>query len=613
MHIFNGKSSSWLFLTLCLGVSGCKGKDSADHAREISAAGESSLDEEARTRMTPMASDAKKEDSGSGVGQYAMKMSSEDPALARQQAIETAKNAGIIGSLRSESAGAGAMGLSGSMGRYAVIGHGSAGLGTGAGFGTGAGTGSSYSAGHAQHGGESLNSESYTDYGTNPMTSTATDKLSTFAIDVDTASYAIARKKIREGQVPPPESVRVEEFVNYFRYDYAGPDEDRPFAVHMDAAPSPYGDGRHVLRVGVQARKLAHSERKPSNLVFLVDVSGSMSSPDKLGLAKRALRILVDNLRDGDTVALVTYAGGVRVVLEPTGLASKSEIIEAIESLGAGGSTAMSSGIDLAYQMAARNLRPDAESRVIVLSDGDANVGNTSPKDILRTIAGHVKEGVTLSTVGFGMGNYKDTMMEQLANKGNGNYSYIDGISQARRVFQEQLGGTLEVVAQDVKIQVEFDPDAVASYRLIGYENRDIADVDFRNDRVDAGEIGAGHTVTALYEVELARDARAPLAMVHIRAKKPRGEKATEWAYGFAAERLYPSFDQAPADFRFATAVMGAAEILRRSEHARSWNLDRVIAIAEGASAASVPERQEFIALMRELDPRLAMAARPAR
>ncbi len=452
------------------------------------------------------------------------------------------------------------------------------------------------------------NSESYTDYGKNPMVHTAEDRLSTFAIDVDTASYAIARKKILTGSELPPGAVRVEEFLNYFRYEYAGPEDERPFAVHMDAAPSPFAKGRHILRVAVQAKKLSNRQRKPANLVFLVDVSGSMSSADKLGLAKRALRILVDNLRDGDTVALVTYAGRVSVELEPTGLEHKGEILTAISRLSSGGSTAMGSGIELAYEMAARNLSPGTVSRVIVLSDGDANVGKTSHESILETIAGHVKEGVTLSTVGFGMGNYKDTMMEQLADKGNGNYHYIDGISQARRVFQEQLGSVLEVVAKDVKIQVDFDPEVVSRYRLIGYENRNIADHQFRNDRVDAGEIGAGHSVTALYEVELDSSVNAPPAVVRIRAKKPRGERARESVYGFDLDDLYTSFVRAPNDFRFASAVMGAAEILRKSEHAHDWRLADVIAIAEDASTETQADRQEFIALMRRIQPRLAAA-----
>lgn len=457
------------------------------------------------------------------------------------------------------------------------------------------------------------NSEQYTDYGLNPMTETAKDPLSTFAIDVDTASYTIARRKLTEGSLPPAAAVRVEEFVNYFRYSYAGPSDGRPFAVHMDAAPSPLVPGRHLLRVGVQAKRLSVSERKPAHLVFLVDVSGSMNSPDKLGMAKRAMRILVDNLGDSDTVALVTYAGSTRVVLEPTGIDRKAQIMSAIEELSAGGSTNMGSGIELAYDLAARNLSSSSVSRVIVLSDGDANVGNVSHEMILQTISGKVKEGVTLSTIGVGMGNYKDTLMEQLSNKGNGNYYYIDSLSQARKVFQEQLGGTLEVVAKDVKIQVEFDPEAVARYRLVGYENRDIADVDFRNDRVDAGEIGAGHTVTALYEVELKGTGAERLATVRIRAKEPRGTEAKESAYELMRKAVHQRFEDASADLRFATAVMAAAEILRGSAYAASWNLKDIKSIATAAAGVADPvaqaERREFIDLLGRIEPLRAQIA----
>jgi len=452
------------------------------------------------------------------------------------------------------------------------------------------------------------NTEDYRNHGVNPMVSTAEDKLSTFAVDVDTASYVIARRKLNENGSLPRSAVRVEEFVNYFRYDYAGPSNDQPFAVHMDAAPSPFTTERHIVRIGVQAKKVARSERKPAHLTFLVDVSGSMGAPDKLPLAKRALRVLVNNLNDSDTVALVTYAGNTRLVLPPTGLGNRGRIMAAIEGLDAGGSTAMASGIELAYQQAAKNLGPNSESRVIVLSDGDANVGATSHDTILKRIAGKVKEGVTLSTIGFGMGNYKDHMMEQLANKGNGNYYYIDGVSQAKRVFQEQLGGTLEVVAKDVKIQVEWNPDAVKRYRLVGYENRDVADRDFRNDKVDAGEIGAGHTVTAMYEVELVKGNREELGTVRLRAKKPRGTKAAETAYLLPRNRINPTFAAASSDFRFASAVMAGAEILRGSAHAKDWSLGQVVRIAT-AAAGDDRDREEFVGLMKRAS-RRPVAAR---
>jgi Ca-activated chloride channel family protein len=287
-------------------------------------------------------------------------------------------------------------------------------------------------------------------------------------------------------------------------------------------------------------------------------------------------------------------------VLPPTGLDERERILAAIDGLSAGGSTAMASGIDLAYELAARTLSPDSISRVIVLSDGDANVGKTSHEAILNGITEHVKKGVTLSTVGFGMGNYKDTMMEQLANKGNGESYYIDGLSAAKRVFQEQLGGTLQVIAQDVKIQVEWNPAMVTSYRLVGYENRDVADKDFRNDKVDAGEIGAGHTVTALYEIERAagaQDESQPLATVRIRAKKPGGKEAAEWAFPATAQRLAPSFEQGSADFRFACAVAAFAEILRESPYAKGWSLDAVGKIA-AAAAGGAEDRLELVKLV---------------
>jgi Ca-activated chloride channel family protein len=452
-------------------------------------------------------------------------------------------------------------------------------------------------------GGDPQGGEDYAHQDPNGFIDASKDKLSTFAADVDTASYTIVRRKLNEGQPVPKDAVRVEEFVNYFNYGYLAPTaKGRPFAVHVDGAPSPFDrSGHQLLRIGVQGRTIAKAARKPAHLVFLVDVSGSMQSPDKLALAQRSLRLLVDNLNDGDTVALVTYAGSTRVVLEPTGLDERTRIEDAIDGLTAGGSTAMGSGLALAYDLAARNLDKNAVTRVIVLSDGDANVGATTHAQILNSIAAHVKQGVTLSTVGFGQGNYKDTMMEQLADEGNGNAYYIDSLSQAKRVFQEQLGGTLEVIAEDVKLQVELNPAEIASYRLIGYENRDLADQDFRDDRVDAGEIGAGHTVTAIYEVVWAPgrklDAGANLATVRVRAKQPGGTRADEWAFPVTNADLASSFAAASDDFRFACAVAAFAEILRGSSYARDWQLSDVASIAR-AAAGTAEDRNEFVALV---------------
>ncbi len=479
------------------------------------------------------------------------------------------------------------------------LGGGGNALGGLSGYGQGAGgMGTIGLGGRGVKGDLSSRGEGYRHHEPNAWTSTSSDHLSTFAVDVDTGSYTLARAKLLLGALPPPDSVRVEEFLNYFRYSYPEPPEGAVLGVHMDAAPSPFASGKHLLRVGVQGRRLDVSQRKTAHLTFLVDVSGSMQSADKLPLAKRALRMLVDQLRDGDTVALVTYASGTRVVLTPTGMEKKAVIHAAIEDLQAGGSTAMAGGIQLAYEQAMKTLSSDSESRVIIVSDGDANVGARSPDEILKLIQAKVKEGITCTTLGFGMGNYQDAMMEQFANKGNGNHYYVDSLFEARRIFQQQLGGTLEVIAKDVKLQVDFDPKQVKSYRLIGYENRDIADEDFRNDKVDAGELGAGHTVTALYEVELMAGAGEGLATVRVRAKKPKGEDATERAFSFAAAKLHPRFDQAPKDLRFATAVMGAAELFRQSPHAKTWSYELVQEIAK--SSAGNAERDEFVSLLQQ-------------
>jgi Ca-activated chloride channel homolog len=445
--------------------------------------------------------------------------------------------------------------------------------------------------------------------GVNPFTTAAEDRLSTFAADVDTASYTLARRMILEGRLPPEDSVRVEEFVNYFKYSYPSPSEGKPLGVSMELAPSPFTAGRHLLKVGVQARQLAAHERKVAHLTFLVDVSGSMQSADKLPLVKKTLRMLVDQLRDGDTVALVTYAGAVKLVLPHVGMEHKARIHAAIEDLHAGGGTGMASGIALAYEQAEKVLDSNSFSRVIILSDGDANIGPSSPQELMAMIKGKVKEGVTVTTAGFGVGNYRDELMEKFADAGNGNHYYIDSAWAARRVFVEQLGSTLEVVAQDVKLQVEFDPKKVKRYRLIGYENRDVADRDFRNDKVDGGEVGTGHSVTALYELELDGAPQEGLATVRVRAKKPRGVEASEWAFSISPLQLKASFASASPDFRFATSVMASAELFRRSPHARGWKLGEVLSIARGAAGDSA-ERREFVQLLETAEQRSVLAVR---
>ncbi len=431
------------------------------------------------------------------------------------------------------------------------------------------------------------NAEDYTEYGINGMTDVTQDHQSTFSIDVDTASYTIARRKLTEGQLPAEAAVRPEEFVNWLPYDYEPPsaNSSAPFAVHLASAPNPFTPYREILRVGIKGRVPA-GERRPVHLTFLVDTSGSMGSADKLGLAMKALHELVDNLGSEDTIALATYAGSNRKVLGPTPTTRKGDIHGAIDQLRSGGGTAMESGMVMAYQMASDMYLPGCENRVIVLSDGDANIGRTTHDEILRTIGQHAEEGITLTTVGFGMGNYKDTMMEQLANKGDGNYFYIDSFKEAQKVFGSDLSGTIETIARDVKIQVEFDPDAVHAYRLIGYENRDIADKDFRNDEVDAGEIGSGHSVTALYDV-VRKDGYegSALAQVHIRAKKPgKDVPAREWTTPFPASGSADAFGEAGKDFQIAWVAAEFAQKLKASPYAAETSWGELIELAENAN-----------------------------
>jgi Ca-activated chloride channel family protein len=454
----------------------------------------------------------------------------------------------------------------------------------------------------------SASTEQYTDYGVTPFVDTSKDKLSTFAVDVDTASYSISRRKLREGAIPPKAAVRAEEFINSFDYGYPGPTHgsNAPFAVHFAASPSPFEQGHHLVRIGIKGKHVQGAERAAVHLVYLVDTSGSMNSADKLGLAKKSLHLLTDTLKAGDTIALCTYAGSVREVLAPTGMNDKPKIHAAIDDLSASGSTAMSSGIDLAYALAKKTLVKGHVNRVVVLSDGDANVGPSSHDQLLKQIEQYRNEGITLSTVGFGDGNYKDTMMEQLADKGDGNYSYIDDEKQARKVFVDQIDGLLQVIARDVKVQVEFDPELVEKYRLIGYDNREVKDKDFRNDKVDGGEIGAGHSVTAIYDVVLKKTGGTPLT-VRIRHKKPLGsDPSTENAYPMAATQFGKSFEAADANFRLAVAVMSFAEILRESPHAKEWTLGKVESIAKGTSI--IPAEQtgllELIGRAKTLSPK---------
>ena len=441
--------------------------------------------------------------------------------------------------------------------------------------------------------------EKYDNPGQNHFVLTQEDALSTFAADVDTGSYTIARSKYAAGEVPSIDSVRPEEWVNYFDYGYQQPAEG-PFAVSIEAAPSPFQTHPkfRLLRIGVQTKAPDANARKPLHLTFLVDVSGSMSSPDKIGLVQYALRYLVGAMRPEDTVAIATYAGATRRLLAPTPVSKRSEILEGISGLTTGGGTAMNDGLAIAYALADEGFVAGHENRVIVLSDGDANVGRTGVNAMLATIAAGAARGITMTTIGVGSGNYNDAAMEQLANKGDGNYYYIDNRAEAKRVFGENLDGTLRTVARDVKLQVEFDPAAVARYRLIGYENRDVADADFRNDAVDAGEIGAGHSVTALYELEVTNPTAETIATVRIRHRAPDDlgpTLQTEAVFGGA--NMASSLSRTSYSFQFAAAVAAFAEITRASPYAAHLNYDWVAEVAKGA-ARGLADREEFLQML---------------
>ena len=417
-------------------------------------------------------------------------------------------------------------------------------------------------------------------YGVNPFIDTEDDRFSTFAMDVDTASYVVTRTFLGDGFLPDIDSVRVEEFVNYFEQGYEQPDE-AAFSITIDGSPSQFGlDTHHMIRVGLQGKAITGEERKDATLIFVIDVSGSMAREDRLGLAKGSLRLLVDELRDSDKVGIVVYGSAGRILLEPTSVDAdnKQTIINAIEAVSAGGSTFVEQGLELGYRMAADKADPERITRVIVLSDGVANVGATGAESILETIREYVDEGVTLTTVGFGMGNFNDVLMEQLANNGNGTYHYVDTLAEARRLFVENLAGTLQFIARDAKIQVEFDEESVRSYRLLGYENRDVADEDFRNDAVDAGEVGTGHSVTALYEIKINDDVTddMTLATVTVRYEHPDSGVVSEIEQSVTKGDLAAEFTDASTRYQLAAVVAEFAELLRHSYWAREGNLSEI-------------------------------------
>ncbi len=432
----------------------------------------------------------------------------------------------------------------------------------------------------------------FKEYGTNPFIDTEDDHLSTFGMDVDTASYSVMRRYLRDGHLPPTEAVRVEEFVNAFDYNYVPPSQDA-FAVHIEGAPSRFGEGKRLqlLRIGIQGRVVPDENRKDATLTFVIDVSGSMAMENRLGLVKRALTLLVEQLRPGDEVAIVVYGTRARTVLSHTGIEGREEILEAIHSLTPDGSTNAEEGLRLGYKLASRQARRGNINRVILCSDGVANVGRTGPDAILREIRSYVKEGITLTTVGFGMGNFNDVLMEQLANKGNGSYAYVDTLSEAKRIFVENLTQTLQIIAKDAKVQVDFNPEVVSRFRLLGYENRRLDHEDFRDDDADGGEIGSGHSVTALYEIKLHEGATGQLATVFIRHEDPDTHRVSEINEEIFTTELKGTFEEASPEFQLAATVAEFAEILRESFWAQEGSLETVQQSIEGIAPQIPNER----------------------
>ena len=415
---------------------------------------------------------------------------------------------------------------------------------------------------------ETADSMYFEEYGVNPYTATSEDHLSTFAMDVDTGSYTIMRRYLNGGSLPPSEAVRVEEFVNYFEQAYPSA-TDAAFAIYADGAPSPFlEDGSHILRIGVQGYDVPDAQRLPVALAFVIDSSGSMERENRLGLVKQSLALLVNQLRPDDQVAIIEYGSQARVVLEPT--TDKEAMMRAINGLRAGGSTNAEAGLLLGYQMADRAFRSDGINRVILLSDGVANTGATDPNVILNEIRQEAEGGITLTTVGVGMGNYSDAFMEQLADNGQGQYAYVDTVAEAEDLFVNDLTGTLQVIALDAKAQVDFNPDVVAQYRLLGYENRAVADSDFRDNSVDAGEIGAGHSVTALYAVQLHPEADGRIATVQIRWQDPTSYQVAEINSNVNTWELAPTFAAAAPRYQLAVVVGQFAEWLRGSPWAQA-------------------------------------------
>ncbi|QSQ28557.1 von Willebrand factor type A domain-containing protein [Pyxidicoccus parkwayensis] len=448
-------------------------------------------------------------------------------------------------------------------------------------------------------------------YGVNPTVDTETERFSTFSMEADTASYSLARGYLQRGVLPDERAVRVEEFVNTFDYGYEN-DTDAPFSIHVEGFPSPSRPGYHVLHVGLKAHEVSVAERKPAHLIFTIDTSGSMMQQDKLPLVKQALRMLVDALDERDRVSIVTYGTTARVVLPPTNVLQRDVLLGAIDGLQTEGATNAQAGLDLAYSLASANFLQGGINRVILCSDGVANNGVTDADGIWARVKGFAERGITLTTVGFGMGHYNDVLMERLSHVGEGNYAYVDRLAEARRIFVQNLNGTLQVVAKDAKVQLEFDPRDVIRYRLVGYENRILAKEQFADDRVDAGEVGSGHTVTAIYEVKLRGEPLDSFATLRLRYKAPEGGSSREVVKSLPARILRPSFASASPPSRLSYVAAAFAEKLRASYWMRPLTWEQLISL-HGQIGAPLAQRPEVVELGDLIRRAASLDSRPDR
>jgi Ca-activated chloride channel homolog len=446
----------------------------------------------------------------------------------------------------------------------------------------------------------------YQSYDTNPFIDTVDDKLSTFAMDVDTASYTVMRRYLTDGYLPDPDSVRVEEYVNFFDYQYPAPAAGRDFAIYMEAGPSVFSEEPYdMIQVGIQGRSVEVENRKPAHLTFVIDVSGSMQVEDRLGTVKQALAMLVEQMTQEDTIAIAVYGSVGVPILPPTPGSDKQLILDAINRLVADGSTNAEGGLDVGFDFANQAFNAEHINMVLLCSDGVANNGITDPEMIIQKFSQYIDRGIQLSTFGFGMGNYNDILMEQLANKGDGAYAYIDDLDEARRIFVANMTGTLQSIARDAKIQVEFNPAVVSRYRLLGYENRAVADNDFRNDTVDAGEVGAGHSVTALYEVKRIPGAQGPLATVRIRYQRTESPEVVEEAATLESSTIQQDVSATSPRFRLALSVAQYAELLRHSYWSKGETLDSIRPLVQQLSGelANSPEVGEFVTFLEKAIP----------